>query len=110
VEEIFSPVHAAAADRLNRYQGRAQRAFYRALQELRTLQAKRPLPAATDNAARPTPPAVTGKSTKQTQSEVNSEGFKHAIDLPDLAAGLPKCAPAETSGSAEFSGLSNPAH
>jgi hypothetical protein len=115
-EDFMSDENAPAADRLARYQARAQRAYYRALQELRVLQTNRALRTVKlEDPVDPEVPAITdiNELTKQTQSEVTAEGIKHAINLLDLEAGLlkreayQKRAVAEASRSAEFSALSN---
>jgi len=46
IDDLTDPQTAALLDRLARYQARAQRAYYRALSELRTLQTNRTLRAA----------------------------------------------------------------
>lgn len=90
-EDFSSPEHAAAADRLSRYQARAQRAWYRALQELRTLQTNRALrsrkledPAGTDV------PAIVdiNELTKQSHAEVEAAAMKHALEIVDFEAGM----------------------
>jgi hypothetical protein len=80
-----------ATDRLTRYQARAQRAWYRALQELRALQTNRALRTVKlEDPADPEVPAITDINdlTKQTQSEVTAEGLKHALNLLDLETGI----------------------
>jgi hypothetical protein len=78
-------------DRLGRYQARAQRAWYRALRELRTLQTNRTLRAVKlDEEFEPDVPAIAdiNELTKQTHSEVLSEGIKQAIRLTELDGSL----------------------
>ena len=88
-EDFASPENTAAADRLGRYQARAQRAYYRALAELRTLQTNRALRAEKlEDPADPDVPAITDitELTKQTHSEVTAEALKQAITLVDFEA------------------------
>jgi hypothetical protein len=76
-------------DRLTRYQARAQRAYYRALQELRALQTNRALRAAKlPEEEQATLPAIAGidKLTKQTQSEVTAEALDLAVKMLDYEA------------------------
>jgi hypothetical protein len=90
-EDFTSPENASATDRLTRYQARAQRAWYRALQELRALQTNRALRTVKlEDPADPEVPAITDINdlTKQTQSEVTAEGLKHALNLLDLETGI----------------------
>src|SRR5262249_45896644 len=85
------PANAAVADRLARYQARAQRSWLRALQELRTLQTNRALRAVKldpDTADEVPPIVAINDLTKQTQSEVTSEAIKQAIHLIDLETGV----------------------
>lgn len=79
----------AAIERLGRYQSRTQRAYYRALHELRTLQTNRALRAAKlDDETAAEVPAITdiNELTKQTQSEVTAEAMELAIRMIDLEA------------------------
>jgi hypothetical protein len=117
LDEMILPENVAASDRLARYQARAQRAYYRALKELRVLQTNRALRSVKlEDASDPEVPAITdiNELTKQTQSEVTAEGIKHAINLLDLEAGLltrearQKRALADTSRSAGPSPLAAP--
>ena len=83
----FAANENTALDRLARYQVRAQRAYYRALAELRTLQTNRALRAEKlDDPEDPNVPAITdiNELTKQTHSEVTSEGLKQALNLLDF--------------------------
>jgi hypothetical protein len=87
----FAPdgVNTAALDRLTRYQARAQRSYYRAVAELRTLQTNRALrgvklvPEADAEI-----PAITDINdlTKQTRSEVIAEGIKLAMKITEFEA------------------------
>jgi hypothetical protein len=89
VEDLFSAENAATADRLARYQARAQRGYYRALQELRTLQTNRALRTVKlDQTADPEIPALTDirKLTKQTQSRA---GGRPASASATRATGAP---------------------
>ena len=83
--------NTAALDRLARYQARVQRAYYRALQELRTLQTNRAL--RTEKLADPEDPqvpviAAINELTKQTHSEVTAEAVKQAIHLLNFETGM----------------------
>jgi len=86
-EDFTSSENAAAIDRLTRYQTRAQRAYYRALAALRTLQTNRALRTVKlEDAADPNVPAITNinELTKQTHSEVEAEAMKQALQILDL--------------------------
>jgi hypothetical protein len=88
-EDFLNPEKAAPTDRLARYQARAQRAFYRALAELRTLQTNRALRSTKlEDPADPEIPTITdiNELTKQTRSEVTDEALKQAIQLCDFEA------------------------
>ncbi len=77
-------------DRLARYQARTQRAFYRALQELRTLQTNRALRSLKlTEEEEDAVPAMTdiNELTKQTQSEVTAEALELAVKMVDYEAG-----------------------
>jgi hypothetical protein len=83
-EDFSDPARAAAADRLSRYQARAQRAWYRALEELRTLQTNRALRGIKLNPEiEPEIPAIAAINdlTKQTRSEVAAEALEHAFRM-----------------------------
>ena len=74
----------AVLDRLTRYQARAQRAYYRSLQELRILQTNRALRTLKlDEETDPRVPAITdiNELTKQTRSEVTAESLKLALHM-----------------------------
>jgi len=89
--DFSSPDNAAALDRLTRYQARAQRAYYKALAELRTLQTNRALRAMKlEDPADSEIPAITdiNELTKQTQSEVTAAGIKYATNLLDIETGV----------------------
>ena len=80
----------ALLDRLGRYQARAQRAWYRALRELRTVQtnrALRPLKLTEEEEAEVPVLADINELTKQTQSEVTAEALEIAVKMIDLEAG-----------------------
>ena len=86
-DDLIDSEIAAVLDRLARYQARAQRAYYRALQELRTLQTNRALRAfKVEPEDLPEVPAIVdiNELTKQTRSEVQSEAMKQAITMLDL--------------------------
>ena len=73
-------------DRIGRYQARAQRAFYRALKELRILQTNRALRALKlseeEEAAVPAIADI-NNLTKQTHSEVTAEALDLAVKMMD---------------------------
>src|ERR1044071_2322939 len=84
LDDFTDPQTAAVLDRLSRYQSRAQRAYYKALSELRILQTNRALRAVKLAAeVEPEVPAITDINhlTKQTHSEVTAEALKIAIDM-----------------------------
>jgi len=86
LDDFTDPQCTTLLDRLTRYQARAQRAYYRALQELRTLQTNRALRArklADDEAAAVPVIADINKLTKQTRSEVTAEAIDLAIKMTD---------------------------
>jgi hypothetical protein len=89
IDDFTDPQTTAVLDRLSRYQARAQRAYYRALQELRTLQTNRALRAvklaAEDEAAIP---AITdiNELTKQTRSEVTAQALDMALKMVNYQA------------------------
>jgi hypothetical protein len=85
--EMLEPGDAAISDRLARYQARAQRAYYRALAELRTLQTNRALRSVKlEDPADPEVPVITSINdlTKQTHSEVDAAAIKKALTLVNL--------------------------
>ena len=84
LDDLTDPQTTAVLDRLSRYQSRAQRAYYKALAELRTLQTNRALRAVKlAEEIEPEVPAITDINhlTKQTHSEVTAEALKIAIDM-----------------------------
>jgi hypothetical protein len=86
LDDFTDPQTTAVLDRLSRYQSRAQRAYYKALVELRILQTNRALRAVKLAAeVEPEVPAITDINhlTKQTHSEVTAEALKIAIDMMD---------------------------
>ncbi len=90
-DPVTDPARDAFLDRLARYQSRAQRAYYRALQELRTLQTNRALRTLkldeTEEAAVPAIADI-NELTKQTRSEVTKEAIQVATGLIDFEAGM----------------------
>jgi len=91
LEVECDPSNEKAYDRITRHQSRVQRAYYRALKELRILQTNRALRAwKLEESADPEVPAITdiNQLTKQTHSEVAAEGIKQAIKMLDLQSGL----------------------
>jgi hypothetical protein len=82
----FDGPGTAALDRLTRYQTRAQRAYYKALAELRILQTNRALRGVKLDPAREAEvPAITDINhlAKQTRSEVTAEALKLAFQMTD---------------------------
>ena len=117
LDDFTDPQTTAVLDRLSRYQSRAQRAYYKALSELRILQTNRALRAVKlAEEIEPEVPAITDINhlTKQTHSEVTAEALKIAIDMlecesraflraprptvggPRVAARVPSDAPASS--------------
>jgi hypothetical protein len=91
--DFSEPSTTTVLDRLGRYQARAQRAYYKSLQELRTLQTNRALRSikldAQEEAEVPVIAAI-NDLTKQTHSEVTAEAIKQAINLVEYEAGMLK--------------------
>ncbi len=86
-DPLIAPESAGLLDRLSRYQARAQRAYYRALQELRVLQTNRALRASLlDENAEEEVPAMADIDvlTKQSQFDVETEAVKRALELLDF--------------------------
>lgn len=84
--DFTDPNTTTVLDRLGRYQARAQRAYYKALQELRTLQTNRALRAfklSEEDASGVPAIADINELTKQTQSEVKAEALKLALEMVD---------------------------
>jgi hypothetical protein len=91
VEDFTDPATTAVLDRLSRYQARAQRAWQKALHELRVLQTNRALRALKLNgqeAAEVPTIASINDLTKQTHSEVTAEVLDLAIQMVDYEAGV----------------------
>jgi hypothetical protein len=89
--DFAEPSTTTVLDRLARYQSRAQRAYYKALQELRTLQTNRALRSfKLDENDAPEVPAITdiNELTKQTHSEVTAEAIKQAINIVEYQNGV----------------------
>lgn len=91
LDDFTDPQTTAILDRLTRYQARAQRAYSRALQEIRTLQTTRALrqfKLDEDDAAET--PALTdiNELTKQTRSEVTAEALEHALKMVNYETGI----------------------
>jgi len=91
MEVECDPADFKAYDRISRYQGRAQRAYYKALKELRILQTNRAL-----RARKIAPeelvaiPAITdiNQLTKQTHSEVTAAAIDQAAHMLNLESSL----------------------
>ena len=91
VEDFTDPATTTVLDRLSRYQARAQRAWQKALQELRVLQTNRALRALKLNGQEAAEvPAITSINdlTKQTHSEVTAEALDLAIQMVDYEVGI----------------------
>jgi hypothetical protein len=91
IDDFTDPQTTAVLDRLSRYQSRAQRSYYRALAELRTLQTNRTLrQVKLDEEEAAGVPAITdiNRLTKQTHSEVQSEAIKQAINMIEYETGI----------------------
>jgi hypothetical protein len=85
-EDFLRSEITSVLDRLARYQARAQRAYYRALQELRTLQtnrAVRQIKLDPQTARRLPALADIDKLTKQTRSGAPAEVIQMALRTPD---------------------------
>jgi hypothetical protein len=79
--------NTAALDRLTRYQNRAQRAYYKAVAELRTLQTNRALRTIKlEPEFEPEVPAITdiNEFAKQSRSEVTAAAIDLALKMTDL--------------------------
>ena len=90
VEDFTDPATTTVLDRLTRYQSRAQRAWQKALHELRVLQTNRALRALKlDQQEAAEVPAIASINdlTKQTHSEVTAEALGLAIQMIDYEAG-----------------------
>ena len=90
VEDFADPATTTVLDRLSRYQARAQRAWQKALHELRDLQTNRALRAcklSEQEAAEVPAIASINDLTKQTHSEVTAEALGLAIQMIDYEAG-----------------------
>ncbi len=91
LDDFTNPETAASLDRLGRYQARSQRAYYRALAELRKLQTNRALRGfKLDRETEANVPAITdiNNLTKQSRSEVQAEAMKQAIGIMDYQTSL----------------------
>ena len=84
LDDFTDPQTTAILDRLSRYQSRAQRAYTRALAELRLLQTNRAVRESKleeETAAAIPVLAEINQMTKQTQSEVTAKALEIALDL-----------------------------
>jgi hypothetical protein len=91
VEDFTDPATTAVLDRLSRYQARAQRAWQKALHELRVLQTNRALRALKlDEQEAAEVPAIASINdlTKQTHSEVTTEALDLALQMVDYEVGI----------------------
>ena len=87
LEDFLRSEQTTIMDRLARYQARAQRSYYRAVQELRALQTNRALRASKLDAPHADAlPALAemAKLTKQTRSEAPEEPAPMPLRMPDL--------------------------
>jgi hypothetical protein len=87
--DFSDPATTVVLDRLGRYQARTQRAYYRALQELRTLQTNRALRAfKLKEEEEAEVPAITdiNELTKRSQSEITAEALNLALKMVDYEA------------------------
>jgi hypothetical protein len=85
--DFTDPATIKVLDRLTRYQSRTQRAYYKALQELRILQTNRALrDVKLNEEAAHQVPVITDINhlTKQTHSEVTSEALTLAVRMTNL--------------------------
>jgi len=89
VDDFTSPESTAALDRLARYQARAQRSYYKALAELRTLQTDHALRlmklSEEDSAHLPTVVSMSALA-KQTQSDPTVDAVDLAMKMFDVEA------------------------
>ena len=84
---FLDPQATAVLDRISRYQSRTQRAYYKALKELRILQTNRALRAfKLDEEGEAEVPTIAdiNNLTKQTHSEVKAEALKQALNMVEL--------------------------
>ena len=91
VEDFTDPATTTVLDRLTRYQSRAQRAWQKALHELRVLQTNRALRTrklSEQEAAEVPAIASINDLTKQTQSEVTAEALDLALQMVDYEVGI----------------------
>ena len=91
IEDFTDPATVTVLDRLTRYQSRAQRAWQKALHELRVLQTNRALRALKlDEKEAAEVPAIVSVNdlTKQTQSEVTTEALNLALQMVDYEVGI----------------------
>jgi hypothetical protein len=90
LDPILDDSAAKTLDRLYRYASRAERSYYKALRELRTLQTNRALRTVKlEKEQEAVVPAITSVNdlTKQTHSEVRLQAMKIAIDMMNFEAG-----------------------
>jgi hypothetical protein len=91
IDDLTDPQTTAVLDRIGRYQFRAQRAYYKALKELRILQTSRALRAARlDPQTAAEVPALADISTltKQSQSGRKSAAIDEAVKMIDYETGV----------------------
>jgi hypothetical protein len=91
VEDLTDPAATTVLDRLARHQSRAQRAWQKALHELRVLQTNRALRALKlDQREAAEVPAIASINdlTKQTHSEVTAEALDLALQMVDYEVGI----------------------
>ena len=88
--DLHDPDTARVLDRLGRYQARAQRAYYRAMQELRVLQTNRAFrDTKLDKTTAAAVPAAADikELTKQTQSGVTAKALQLAVKMVEYETG-----------------------
>jgi hypothetical protein len=91
IDDLTDPQTTAVLDRISRYQSRAQRAYYKALKELRILQTNRALRAAKlDPQTAAEVPAIADIAvlTKQSQSERKSAAIDEAVKMINYETGI----------------------
>jgi hypothetical protein len=89
LDPILDDSAAKALERLNRYAARAERSYYKALNELRTLQTNRARGALKlEPDEEPLVPAIVSVNelTKRSHAEVQTEAVRIATEMPDYQA------------------------
>jgi hypothetical protein len=110
--DFADPEIATVLDRLTRYQARAQRAYYKSLEQLRVLQTNRALRAVKleeEEAADVPAIADINELTKQTQSEVTAKALRLALQMVDYESGAMRMAALREGASPRQSSTFEPA-